>query len=115
MATLKVTSPFTVQLDKTLPDGSPRAQDEPTAYTFPTAGTYEDVPAEVAEHWYTSAHLEGYEPPDLLSVQGAVVMTPKPEEQPPAETLPGGQPTPLPAQTAAQATQAAPRPTPTKA
>jgi hypothetical protein len=87
MATLIVTAPFTVQLDPvpppeegvTPPAGSRTAQD-PTTYIFPAAGTYDDVPQEVADHWYTQAFLEGYVPPDS---QDAVVLTPTPPAPPP--------------------------------
>lgn len=98
MATLKVASPFTVQLDPVPPPDAAMPHDPsqpapkrarkgiheaeavaPTTYIFPSAGTYEDVPDEVANHWYTASHLEDYEPPEMNDVAGVVVMVPVPE------------------------------------
>ena len=91
MATLKVTAPFTVQLDPVLPPepgavpvAGARTPEDPTAYHFPAAGTYEDVPDEVANHWYTQTFLEEFEPPEDEEVSGVVVMTPA-AEPPPTE------------------------------
>jgi hypothetical protein len=93
MATLKVTAPFTVQLDppppvdptKPAPKGA-REAEAPTTYVFPSAGTYDDVPAEVADHWYTQAFLEGYEAPEAsIESPHTMVMTPKPEPPPTAK------------------------------
>jgi hypothetical protein len=70
MASIKVTSPFTVMLD-------PPKEDEKRefdAYTFPAAGEYDDVPEEAAAHWYTQMHVEGYEPAPRVKV-----LAPKPE------------------------------------
>jgi hypothetical protein len=98
MATIKVVSPFTVQLDPVPPpdpsEAAPKATagtrdaNAPTKYVFPVAGTYEDVPEEVATHPYTLPHLEGYEaPPEVADEMTAstVVMVPLPEEPATAE------------------------------
>ena len=99
MATLKVVTPFTVQLDPTLPPepgaepkggrtAETRDPNAPTRYVFPTPGVYEDVPEEVATHPYTLPHLEGYEPPEqppLEVMTGTVVMVPVPEPSPTSE------------------------------
>jgi hypothetical protein len=93
MATLKVTAPFTVVLDpvppvdpnKPAPKGA-RDEMAPTTYVFPAAGTYEDVPAEVADHWYTQAYLEGYKPEEgTIEASKTVFMEPKPEPPPTAK------------------------------
>jgi hypothetical protein len=91
MATLQVVTPFTVQLDpvppadpsQPTPKGHVQTRDAnaPTKFVFPVAGTYEDVPDEVAEHPYTLPHLAGYEPPPVLEVPGTVIMVPV--EEPP--------------------------------
>ena len=86
MATIEVVSPFTVKLDPPAPVEGAEARVTPDApvtdtYVFPVAGTYEDVPEPVATHWYTLAHLEGYEAPEPSdAVTGQVkVMEPVPE------------------------------------
>jgi hypothetical protein len=72
MPTIKVATPFILRLDP-LPE--PEKKDAPLAVpplsrmlSFPKAGEY-DVDAEVADHWYTKMHLEGYkpEPPDTFA------------------------------------------------
>ena len=91
MATLKVATPFIVQLEP-VPAPDPdqpaardaRAPDAPDRYVFPVAGTYEDVPEEVAAHPYTQPHLEGYEPPPATPEARTVVMVPV-EEPPPTQ------------------------------
>jgi hypothetical protein len=82
MATLIVTAPFTVQLDPVPPPdpavppvAGARTASDPTTYVFPAAGTYEDVPDEVATHWYTLTFLEGYEAPDASD---PVILAPTP-------------------------------------
>ena len=87
MATLEVAQPFSVRLDpipldaEVLPGA--RGPDDPTTYTFPMAGTYSDVPEEVAAHAYTLPNLVGYEaPPFSLQPADTVVMQPDPEPPP---------------------------------
>ena len=95
MATLKVTSPFTVKL----PPPEKPDPDFVDTYVFPEAGTYDDVPKEVADHWFTQGHLEGYEAPEMAPLDqvlaaggGAKVMVPKPEPptNPKADPQPAG-------------------------
>ena len=82
MATINVATPFTVQLEPPA-EGATRTATDPSRYVFPTAGTYNDVPDEVATHPYTLAHLVGYEPPPPPEMMAdTVVMTPAPEAPP---------------------------------
>jgi hypothetical protein len=95
MATLKVIAPFSVELSPPIldPDRPVLAPQDvaptvtPTIYTFPVAGTYEDVPDEVASHWYAQPFLEGYEGPEPTpgTDPTTIVMTPIPEEEPAGE------------------------------
>jgi len=94
MATLTVTAPFTVQLDRPMPTAAapapnaapaPQDPDHPDTYVFPVAGTYDDVPDDVAAHWYTAMHLEGYEPPAPSDTPTGKVKVMTPREEAPAE------------------------------
>jgi hypothetical protein len=87
MATLDVATPFTVRLDPIPADAEVaeggRGPGDPTTYVFPVAGSYEDVPDEVAAHAYTLPNLVGYEPPPVTAAPpGTVVMEPTPEPPP---------------------------------
>lgn len=77
MPTIKVAKPFTLQLSPPpadpppteiphdggeVPPGSPVLSGPTEKLFFPAPGEYE-VDDDVAEHWYTKMHLEGYEEP----------------------------------------------------
>lgn len=87
MPTLVVAEPFTLKMDPVNPDGTPRDPALPTTYVFPVPGTY-DAPDEVAQHWFTPPHLEGYEPPTPEERTGVMIMAPV-EEPPEGETVSG--------------------------
>ena len=98
MATLDVVKAFTLQLDPPQIGEAPDPKDPTGEKKVPVYGTsekfrflpgrYENVPDEVAEHWYTKAHLAGYEAPPpadgthqfaqeaLLAAQGVRMMQP---------------------------------------
>ena len=106
MATIKVVSPFTVQMEP--PPAGPGFEKEretqvPTrTYVFPEAGTYEDVPDDVAEHWYTKSHLEGYKREDMGAstvmkpVEGSGPSCPTGTPQSPPAPADPGAPSPVP-------------------
>lgn len=107
MATLTVVKPFTLQLDP--PVVGEQADPKDPEKKIPIygqseklrflPGIYQDVPDDVANHWYVQAHLEGYEPPApapgthqfaqeaLLAAQGVRMMQPVHQQ--------GQQPAPL--------------------
>jgi hypothetical protein len=60
MATIKVASPFMLQLPP--PDDAPPQMGPSEKLFFPEPGEYE-VDQPVADHWYTQMHLDGYVPP----------------------------------------------------
>lgn len=95
MPGLKVATPFTVTLDPPKPDdkdaekkeakarnGNGHEGPKPEVYVFPEAGEYDDVPPEVADHWYTKLHLEGFKsPPVAMGADPRVkIMQPKPKD-----------------------------------
>jgi hypothetical protein len=83
MPLLNVAIPFMLKMDPTNADGTPRDPALPTTYVFPVPGQY-DATDEVAQHWYTPPHLEGYVPPTHAQAAGVEVMVPL-EPPPPPE------------------------------
>jgi hypothetical protein len=76
---IKVAKPFMLQMPPPQPDAAPKLKERPHGggpvpegapvyqglnelLYFPAPGEYE-VDQEVADHWYTQMHLEGYVPP----------------------------------------------------
>ena len=122
MATVKVVKPFMLQLDPKQIGEQPDPQNAdkklpvfgPSEKKFFPVGTYDNVPDEVANHWYVKMHLEGYEEPaptpGMPEYQAVEVMKPREEEQPaqPAETAPKPAQPPLSAERMHPSSQHAP-------
>jgi hypothetical protein len=108
MATIKVVKPFMLQLDPKqigeMPDPQ-NAEKKLPVYgavekKYFAVGTYDDVPDEVANHWYCKMHLEGYEEPGptpgMPEYQAIEVM--KPREEDPSQPAPADATAPKQAQ-----------------